>query len=190
MPAIELDLDKPSKEKKGPSQVLTIGTFDGVHLGHQALLRRSREEAKRLKANLGILTFKTPPSWVLFPERKKPLLISLEERIERLEAMGPDSIFLLEFTKEMAALTVEEFFFRLKKHFTIVKIILGHDATLGSDQEGNRENILKAAKKMGFQVEFLPPVLFKGMPVSSSFIRKCLEQGLKEEASELMGDPH
>lgn len=187
MPVAELDLDQSLYEPGKIPFVFTIGTFDGVHLGHQALLQRAAEEAKRLHGKFAILTFRTPPAWLLFPEKRKPLLISFDERVRKLFAMHPDSIFVLNFTKEMAALTVEEFFTKLEQQFTIAKFILGHDATIGSDQEKNRENILRCAKKKGFEVEFLPPVLFNGQPVSSTLIRKYMEEGRTEEAQKLMG---
>lgn len=184
----ELELDRSADDRIADPVVFTIGTFDGVHVGHQALLKRGKEEALRLGAKFAILTFRTPPSWLLFPEKKKPLLTSFDERIRKLEAINPDHIFLLDFTKEVAALSVEEFFSKLQKHFRIVKFIFGHDATIGSDQENNRDNILRGAKKEGFEVEFVPPVLFNGHPVSSSLIRRYIEEGRVKEAQELMNN--
>ncbi|CRX39300.1 FAD synthetase family protein [Estrella lausannensis] len=187
MPIAELDLDQSLKEPINTPLVFTIGTFDGVHLGHQALIQRASEEAKRLRGKLAILTFRTPPAWLLFPEKKKPLLISFEERIQKLNSLHPDYIFILEFTEEVATLTVDEFFAKLKRHFRIAKFIFGHDATIGSDQKQNRENILRSAKLKGFEVEFFPPVLFNGQPVSSTLIRGYMEKGHFAEAQKLMG---
>jgi len=163
-------------------KILLIGTFDGVHLGHQALLKRGEEEARRLNADLVVLTFKTPPSWFFAPDSKKPLIMTLEERTEKLKRWGADEIIPIDFTEEIANLTALEFL----QQFPVRKLILGHDAKIGRD--GTHENIERAAKSLGIEVEFLPPYKMDGEVISSTSIRALLERGDQDKADKFLGN--
>lgn len=166
--------------------VLSIGTFDGVHLGHQALVHAGKEEAKKTHTEFIVLTFKTPPSW-FFSKEKKELLIPLEKRIELLHNYGADHVLLMDFNGEIASLTVLEFLSLLKEKLPLGKLILGYDSQLGSDRENNREKVLNAAEKLEIGVEFLPPTKVDDEIVSSTLIRKSKEARDLAKVNQLLG---
>jgi riboflavin kinase / FMN adenylyltransferase len=161
--------------------ILLVGTFDGVHLGHQSLIRRGKEEGPELT----VLTFNTPPAWHFEPLKKKPMIMTLDERIKWLRHYGVDHILTMDFTDEVASLSAYEFLSDLKKQFPHFKLILGHDAKIGKD--GSRDKIIDAANKLGIGVEFLPPTLVDGEIVSSTLIRKAIEAEDLAKAQKLLG---
>ena len=167
--------------------VLTIGTFDGVHTGHQFLLKTGKIESEKRNSNLVVLTFRTPPSWFFSPETKKPLIMTLEERIQWLKYYGADHILVMDFTEDVAKRSALNFLTLLNTKISILKLFLGHDGKIGSDQENNRQQVFVASQKLGFDVEFLPSYLIDGQNVSSSRIRSLLESGEPDAAKRLLG---
>lgn len=155
---------------------LTIGFFDGVHIGHRALLSRLRE-----KPHTTIVTFSNHPQSLFHPPAPK-LLIPLDEKIAHLKQYA-DELIVLPFTFEFAATPFDAFL----AQFKLSHLLLGAGAVFGKNREGNEENVRKIAKEKGFTVEYLPKVLFKGEPVSSSRIRSALLAGDKQLADQLLG---
>ena len=179
-------------EQEGPPLftepvVLIIGTFDGVHLGHQALIRRGKEEAKKAETLLIALTFKTPPAWFFSKDLTKSLLTPLNERIELLHSFSVDHVLLMDFNEKVASLTAFEFLSILKNKLPLGTLILGHDATIGKDRENNRESVVSAAKQLGIAIEFLPACRVDGEIVSSTAIRLALEKGDGAKAKKMLG---
>jgi riboflavin kinase/FMN adenylyltransferase len=155
---------------------LTIGFFDGVHLGHRALL-----EALRKQPHVTILTFSNHPKEIFHPPAP-PLLIPFTEKIALLQKYA-DHLMVLPFTKEFAQTSFEQ----LLSQFNLSHLLLGEGAVFGKNREGNEINVRLFAKREGFTVEYLPKRLFEGNPISSSRIREALERGDQQLANQLLG---
>jgi riboflavin kinase/FMN adenylyltransferase len=157
---------------------LTIGFFDGVHLGHQALLKKLRAHP-----HTTILTFANHPRTVLSPPAP-PLLLSLPEKLELLKPFA-DELLVVPFTLEMAQTPFE----KLLDSFDLSHLLLGVGAAFGKDRQGNEERTRAYAAKRGFTVEYVPKLLFEGEPVSSSRIRKALSEKKMNLVNQLLGRP-
>ncbi|MBX7067667.1 MAG: FAD synthetase family protein [Parachlamydiales bacterium] len=155
---------------------LTIGFFDGVHLGHQALLKRLRSFP-----HATILTFSNHPQSIIRPPAPE-LLIPYETRVELLREFA-DQVIVLPFTDEFAATRYEE----LLDQFDLSHIILGEGSVFGKNREGNEENVRKYGAQNGITVEYFPKIVFEGEPISSSRIRKALADGKTTLAEQLLG---
>ena len=163
--------------------IVTIGNFDGVHLGHQHVLQKVVSLAKQQHRLSGAITFKNTPIEVLRPSTPVENLCSLNQKIELIERLGIDSLFLLEFTKDFSLQTPEEFLAKLP----ISHLILGHDARFGKDREGDKDLVLALSKELGFNVEYLPPFALNGQIISSSAIRNLIKEGRLNEAKQMLG---
>jgi len=178
----ELAKVKPQKET-----LLTIGVFDGIHLGHQRLLTHLRDEARKKNWLSGVVTFKSHPKAVLSPENKLLWLSDMETRISLIRDLGIDVIVVLPFTSELARLTAQRFVQLLKGYLKMRGLIIGPDFALGKDREGDAEKLRLLGQEMGFSVEVIPPVVLDGQVVSSSAIRQALTQGDMKKAEKLFG---
>lgn len=155
---------------------LTIGFFDGVHLGHRHLLEKLRNHP-----HATILTFTNHPQSIFHPPPPS-LLIPLEEKIQILKSYA-DEVIVIPFTKDFASTSFE----KLLSQFHLTHLILGKGSTFGKNREGNEENVKKYAKKHGITVEYIPKLYFLNEPVSSSRIRKALIDGDQKLANQLLG---
>jgi riboflavin kinase / FMN adenylyltransferase len=180
--AKELAKVKPQKE-----MLLTIGIFDGVHLGHQRLLTHLRDEARRKGRLSGVITFKSHPEAVLSKENQLLWLDDLETRVRLLRDVGIDVVVTLPFSPELAQLTARSFVQLLKDNLKMRGLIVGPDFALGRGREGDAEKLRILGKEMGFSVEVIPAVVLDGQVVSSSAIRKALAQGDVEKVGKLIG---
>ena len=178
----ELAKVKPQKET-----LLTIGVFDGIHLGHQRLLTHLRDEARKKNWLSGVVTFKSHPKAVLSPENKLLWLSDMETRISLIRDLGIDVIVVLPFTSELARLTAQRFVQLLKEYLKMCGLIIGPDFALGKDREGDADKLRILGQEMGFSVEVIPPVVIDGQVVSSSAIRQALAQGDMKKAEKLFG---
>ena len=178
----ELAKVKPQKET-----LLTIGVFDGVHLGHQRLLTHLRDEALRRNLLSGVVTFKSNPKAVLSPENKLLWLNDLETRIRLLQGLGIDVVVALPFSSELAQLTARRFVQLLKDYLNMRGLVIGPDFALGRGREGDAEKLRLLGQEMGFSVDVLPAVVLDGEVVSSSAIRQALLQGDMEKVEKLFG---
>ena len=156
-------------------QGLAVGFFDGVHLGHQAILR-SADAA---------LTFRNHPLTILAPEKAPRLIMSVEERVAAIKACGVKDVTLLDFTRALAEMTAEEFVASFLKRpgdrFPVLRC--GANWRFGRGGEGSAEFL----RGMGMEVTVVPYAEYKGVRVSSSRIRRCLENGEIEDANAMMG---
>src|SRR4030043_901098 len=157
--------------------LITIGVFDGVHLGHQRLLTQLRDEARSKNWLSGVITFKSHPKVVLSGENKLLWLNDLETRISLIRNLGIDIIVALPFSSELARLTARMFVQLLKQHLKMRGLIIGPDFALGRNREGNSEKLQILGEEMGFSVEVIPAVVIDGYVVSSSTIRQALAEG-------------
>lgn len=157
---------------------LTIGFFDGVHLGHQAILRRLRQ-----CPHATILTFSNHPQSLFHPP-PPPLILPFEEKITRLKLYA-DEVLAIPFTFEFAATPYDE----LLSRFELSHLIFGIGSAFGKNREGDETQVRKYAQKKGIVVEYIPKVLFEGEPISSSRIRRALQSGQIHLAQQLLGTP-
>lgn len=169
--------------------VVTIGTFDGVHIGHQELLRKLRESAKSIGAETVILTFFPHPRMIIHPEDQGIRLINtVKEKIELLEAIGIDHLIITPFTRDFSNLSPEEYIEEiLVKRIGTSKISIGYDHRFGKNRAGSLADLNKLATKFGYEVEVIPEQDIQQAAVSSTRIRQALLTGNIASATELLG---
>lgn len=167
--------------------VITIGNYDGFHLGHQLVLRRVISLAQQKGCLSAAISFKNHPAEVLKPDHPITRLGTVEHKILLMEKIGIDFLFLLPFTKELSLLTAEQFLQEIRKRIPFSHLILGYDASFGNNKEGNQQVVENLAKEMGFHVEYLPPLLIDQKPISSSRIRLLIEKGDFFQCEQLLG---
>ena len=175
----------------GPS-VVTIGKFNGVHVGHLAMIRRTRELAAERQALSVVLTFDRHPAALLHPESVPEDITGLNRRLELLEQAGIDATLILPFTQELAALSAREFVSRiLSDGLSAVAIVVGQDFRFGFRAEGSVQTLRELGAEFGFEVIVIPDVTPEGTErVSSSLIRGLLESGDVSRANRLLGRVH
>ena len=170
--------------------ILGLGNFDGVHLGHQALLKQVVDKAHRRKEIGAVFTFLEHPQSILHPESRPQLLSSPVHKLFLLDRVGIELCFLMPFTREFAkmdpAAFVEEI---LVKRLRVSEVCLGHNARFGHERKGDAALMRKLAFRHGFLFEQMPPVKAAGNFVSSSRIRKLIEMGDLENAAGCLGRP-
>jgi riboflavin kinase/FMN adenylyltransferase len=169
---------------------VAIGNFDGVHLGHRALIERARELAARRGARAVALTFDPHPSSVLSPRGAPPRLASLDRRIELLGEAGADAVVVEPFTPELAQLSPEAFVDDiLAKALRARAVVVGYDFTYGQRRAGNVDTLREHGARLGIEVAVIAPVEIGGEVASSSKIRAQLEAGDLPAAARLLGRP-
>ncbi|MFD2247699.1 bifunctional riboflavin kinase/FAD synthetase [Pontibacter ruber] len=169
--------------------VVTSGTFDGVHVGHQKILRRVIERAKQQNGQSVVITFWPHPRLVLFPEDNElKLLSTIEERIEQLSSFGIDYLLIIPFTKEFSRMSSRSFITDiLVKAINTKVLVIGYDHRFGKNREGSFEHLKARSQQYGFEVEEIPRQDVDDVGVSSTKIRKALESGDLETATRYLG---
>jgi riboflavin kinase/FMN adenylyltransferase len=170
--------------------VVTIGTYDGIHLGHRALLDRLKEHATRLSAPTVVLTFEPTPREYLSPEAPPARLTSLRERWRVLEGLGLDSLLVLRFGEGLRNLSGEAFAGLLARDLAARAVVVGHDFRFGCNGEATAPMLAEAGRRLGFSVDVVPPVMLDGERVSSSGVRHSLGRGEFEIAKRRLGRPY
>ncbi len=171
-----------------PHTVLTIGNYDGIHLGHQKILSVVMERAEEMKGTSMIMTFEPHPLKVLAPERDVKLLITPEEKIRLIAAMGIDVLLLINFTREFAGMLPDDFIKKvLVDKLNVKEVIVGTNYTFGRNKKGSVELLRRRGKKYGFRVRAVRNVRVDGQVVSSSSIRSLLMRGAVNEVSAFLG---
>jgi len=161
----------------GRDSVLSVGVFDGVHLGHRELLGRLAEVARKNDFVSIVITFRQNPKAVLNGGPNTTLLTSLDERIRLIESLGITTVTALSFTPGLLGTSADDFVALLQRHLRMRGMVVGPDFALGKNREGTIEKLTSLAKERGFFLEVLPPVLYGGNVVSSTAIRQALLQG-------------
>jgi len=169
--------------------IVTIGTFDGVHLGHQAIFSKMKEEAKKTGGETIVITFSPHPRLVLYQDSVNLKFINTrEKKIERLDKVGIDHLIIIPFTKEFARNSSEQFVTDyVVKYVHPAKVIIGYDHHFGKNREGNIQLLERLKQKLGYEVEEVPPYYVNGAPVSSTRIRNLLHDGNVKEANRMLG---
>jgi len=177
---------------KLPYAVVTSGTFDGVHVGHQKILSRLREAATRNGGETVVITFWPHPRLVLHPEDTSlKLLNTFEEKAELLKQQGIQHLLRIPFTREFSHLSSEEFITQIiVETIGTKKLIIGYDHHFGKNREGSFEQLKLNAPKYGFEVEEIPRQDVDHVGVSSTKIRKALEEGDIDTATHFLGSPY
>jgi riboflavin kinase/FMN adenylyltransferase len=172
--------------------VVTSGTFDGVHVGHQKILARLHEIADRHKGETVVITFWPHPRLVLHPEDESlKLLNTFEEKAALLKDLGVHHLIRIPFTKEFSQLTSEQFIKQiLVDTIGTKKLVIGYDHHFGKNREGSFEQLKLNGPKYGFEVEEIPRQEVDHIAVSSTKIREALEKGDIETAIHLLGRPY
>jgi riboflavin kinase/FMN adenylyltransferase len=174
-----------------PRVVLTLGNFDGVHLGHREILRRAGAEARALGAQVVALTFEPHPIAVLAPDKAPAILQPLHDRLALLRDLDVDVAVLQRFTRAFAGLTpeafVEEF---LLAHLELKHVVIGYNVNFGKNRAGSAETLHALGARHGFAVDVVGPVTVDGEQVSSTRLRKQLGAGEVGAARVLLGRPH
>ncbi len=175
--------------KKVNHPIVTIGTFDGVHLGHQAIFSRMKEEARKNGGETVVITFHPHPRLVLYQDSIHLKFINTrEKKTERLEKAGIDHLVIIPFTKEFAQNSSEKFIEDyVVKYIHPAKFIIGYDHHFGKNREGNIVLLERLKDKFGYEVEEVPPFYVDGVPVSSTRIRNLLHEGNVKEANRMLG---
>lgn len=169
--------------------LLTIGVFDGVHLGHKHLISRLKELALKQGLASGVVTFRQNPQEVLSHQKKLPFLTNIAQRINLLKNEGIDAIIPLSFTAGLAKLSARQFLELLQKHLRMKGVVIGPDFALGRNREGDTETMRRLGQEMGFSVSLVPPLIIDGEVVSSTAIRKALAKGDMKRVHKLTGRP-
>ena len=172
--------------------VLAAGFFDGVHAGHRLVLAGAVRQARRAHAQAWALSFDQHPLSILSPDRRPPLLTPLEVRLQRLAATGLDGCLLLPFTRELAALSPEDFVSRLcgRHRCNIATIRCGANWRFGARAAGDVEMLKRLGQKHGFRVVVVPSAEYHNRPVSSTRIREAIQHGRLKDATAMLGRPY
>lgn len=175
--------------EQGDYTVATIGTFDGVHLGHTTILERLKSAATEIRGETVLISFHPHPRLVLFPENNPlRLLQTLDEKISLLESIGIDKLLLIPFTKEFSR-TPSRLFIQdiLVRQVGIRRIVIGYDHHFGKNRTGGIEELRQYSRDMGYKVEEIPAHAIDDANISSTKIRAALLEGDVQTASRYLG---
>lgn len=169
---------------------LTIGVFDGVHRGHQEILKVLTAGARDNREPAVVLTFHPHPAVTLGGRADLKLLSMPEERADLLTAYGVDVVITHPFDRELSNTTAYDFMALLRKQLGLKHLVLGYDAALGKGREGNAERLTEIGRELGYTVEVVPALGDESGVISSTEIRKLVEIGDVSEARQLLGHPY
>jgi len=171
--------------------VVTMGNFDGIHLGHQALVGNAVAEAKRWLTRCIVFTFEPHPLKLLAPERAPRMIVKHQDKMEMLEALGVDDVIVQTFDRRFASINAEDFVRRyLLERLNLSKIWLGRDLRFGRARQGDAEDLIRWGNELGFSVGIVEPILVEGERISSSRIRQLIEQGQVDAVKPMLGRYH
>jgi riboflavin kinase/FMN adenylyltransferase len=178
-------------EKPLEHGVLTIGNFDGLHVGHRSIMQTVIERARSVGGEAAVFTFEPHPRKLLYPDRAPRLLTTLDQKLELLDEIGVDLIIVEPFTRELASLPAERFvrdviFEQLRP----VEVYVGYDFRYGRDRGGSMRTLTEMGPHLGFAVTIIPEVTVGSRDVNSTRIRELLGEGKVEEAADLLARPY
>jgi len=171
--------------------VLTLGVFDGLHLGHQAIVRTVVERALLIDAIPTLITFDPHPRQVLKPDTAPPLLQTFNQKMEGLRGLGIEQVIVLEFNPQLAALSAEEFVRRfIVDGLQAREVYLGKGFAFGHNRQGNIELLQSLSRQLGFYAAEVPEVRLRGHRISSTMVRMLLKAGRVNVARRMLGRPY
>ncbi|MBI4843270.1 MAG: bifunctional riboflavin kinase/FAD synthetase [Nitrospirae bacterium] len=175
-------------KKKYPYPVLTIGNFDGVHLGHQEIFRMVIERAKKKKGTSVVFTFEPHPLRVIAPERAPSRLTPFKSKAELIKRYGIDVLICANFTKEFAMMTAEDFVHDILWDAVGVKeVFVGENYLFGKGRRGSPELLKELGSEYGFKVTAVPAITYNNIVLSSSKVRSLIAKGKVDEAPLFLG---
>jgi riboflavin kinase/FMN adenylyltransferase len=170
------------------SPVVTLGNFDGVHLGHQEIFKRVKEEALKIHGESVVITFEPHPLKVLAPEKFLPLLTPFRKKMMLIEKSGIDTVLCIEFSFAFSEISPTEFIKSiLVGKVKVKRVIIGYNYHFGKGQRGDAQTLIEVGKVFDFEVEVVKPLKVGQTIVSSSKIRDLIQGGKVEVASGLLG---
>ncbi|MCL2155078.1 MAG: bifunctional riboflavin kinase/FAD synthetase, partial [Leptospirales bacterium] len=168
--------------------VVTIGNFDGVHAGHRKIINELISSSVKHNGIPIIITFKNHPRTLFRPESPCRIVTTAEEKQQILHALGVNNIIMLQFTRELANLTADQFYNDLLiDRLKVKEIVIGHDHAFGKNREGNIDYLMRLSKKTGIIVTRVEEEVCSDKAISSTFIRDEIDKGNMEMVSELLG---
>ncbi len=174
----------------GANATLTVGNFDGIHLGHQKILRSVAERAHASGTIAAAVTFDPHPMKILRPTDAPPLISTLAQRLAGFEELGLAAALVLRFDRDLSRLTPEEFVRAiLVEQLRVGSILVGDNFRFGHRQAGDVKSLAELGRRFGFAVEIVPPVVVRGRVVSSTAIRRLVGEGRVSLAARLLGRP-
>ena len=181
----------PEKEREYKNPVLTLGNFDGVHLGHQEIFKKVVKRAKEIEGTSIAITFDPHPLKILAPEKCPSLITNFKEKAEILESFQIDILFSIPFTREFSSLDADDFI----KKIVVDKIgpkelFIGYDFAFGKGREGDTSVLKGLGESLGFKVTVVKPIRVGEKTVSSTLIRNLIKEGNVKEASVYLGRPY
>ncbi len=183
-------LDIPKQNNEMPGLGLTIGNFDGVHIGHRELLKKIKRDCLEKNISFAVVTFIPHPQKILKPEMERFLISSYEQRRTILKTLGVDYLVEMKFTRDFSTLTPEQFLTNHLLCFPNLKnFYLGYDFAFGANKQGGFDQVKNICRPHGVHVEIQPKFEFNNKVVSSSLIRDCLLSGRIHEVEEILARP-
>ncbi len=179
--------DELAQPRHAGDMCLSVGVFDGVHLGHRHLLERLTDEASKAGCGAGVVTFRNHPRPVLNPEATVSSLTTLDERTRLLQDLGVNLVVPITFTLEVSRVTAREFVGLLMEHLSMRVMVVGPDFALGHRREGTPEVLSELGREMGFTIIVADTYAPGGARVRSSAIRDALTEGKVARAAEYLG---
>ncbi len=184
---IEAELSKLAPQR---DTALTIGVFDGVHIGHGQLVEKVKEDARRNGLLACVMTFDRHPQQVLCPDCQMSFLTTTDEKLNLLKGLGADMVVALPFTRETAQLGARRFVTLLKKYLRMRTLVIGPDFALGRNREGDASQLGSLSVEMGFNLIAQSQVILDGEVVSSTAIRAALAAGEIGKVNRMLGRPY
>ena len=182
-------IEDPSLSMSG--SVVTMGNFDGIHLGHQTLILRTVEDSKQQGFPSTVLTFEPHPLRVLAPERAPLLILSYDDKLALFQSFGVDIVIAQSFDRQFASIAADDFVRRfLVDRLKARKLWVGRDLRFGQSRRGEVNDLVRLAADGGFQVGVLDPILLQGVRISSSRIRQLVQEGRVDEVKPMLGRYH
>ncbi|ABY94859.1 MULTISPECIES: bifunctional riboflavin kinase/FAD synthetase [Thermoanaerobacter] len=170
------------------AKVIALGNFDGVHIGHQELIKQAIALSKENNLASAVFTFKQHTSKILTPDKQPELITTYQKKVEILKQFNLDYGIFFDFTESFSKLTAEEFIKKILVELLNIKIaVVGHNYRFGYKALGNVDTLKKYSKIYSYKVYVVPPVIREGIVVSSSYIRELIKSGKVEEANSLLG---
>lgn len=179
-------IDDPALAFEGSS--VTLGNFDGIHVGHQALIRSAVDDAVHLGVRSAVLTFEPHPLQVLVPERAPKMLLTHKDKMQLLQSLGVDCVVIQQFDRSFAAIGAEQFVGKfLVERLRAKKVWVGKDLRFGKGRAGDIEKLRLWGNQLGFDVGVVEPVMVCGERVSSSRIRELIRAGEVAAVQPMLG---
>ncbi len=176
------------------ASIITVGTFDGVHIGHQNIIAKMKEIAQSVTNSRTVIVTFHPHPQLIVPRKDKPqvsLLSTIEERIELIESYGIDTVIIIPFSKEFASTSSTDF---IKKYIVekigVHTMCIGYDHGFGNNREGSEETLVSLSQECNFSLEIIPATVIQDRPISSTIIRKAIIEHQLHDSLELLGYPY